>query len=232
MSSLDQKSQIRKVGRSRRESLDDTRCRLVVFDADGTLTQVTSIWQYIHSKLGTWSDGRLSSTKYWRGEISYEEWARLDAMMWRGRAIGEIIEIVKSVPYVKGAKHTFSVLRNMGMKIAVASAGLSLLVDRIVRELGADSAIANQLIVDDGVLTGDVKVNVSLRNKDQVIRDISKSLCVDINECAVVGDYSFDFPDDAGLKLAFNPKDEAAEKRANIIVRSSNLADILKYICW
>ena len=229
-SSLGQKQQIREVEESKHGPLGGTRCRLVVFDVDGTLTQVTSIWQYVHRKLGTWSEGRVSSMKYWRGEISYEEWARLDAMMWRGRGVNEIIEIVESVPYVEGAKHTFSVLRNMGMKIAVASAGLSLLVDRIVRDLGADLAVANQLIVEDGILTGDVKVNVSLRNKGQVIRDISNGLRVGLNECVVVGDYSFDFPKDAGLKLAFNPKDQAAEKLAHIIVRSGNLEDILKYI--
>jgi len=230
VSSLSQKSQIREVDESKHGSLGRAGCRLVVFDADGTLTKVTSIWQYIHRKLGTWSEGRLSSRRYWRGEISYGEWARLDAMMWRGRSVDEVIEIVKSVPYVEGARHTFNVLRNMGMKIAVASAGLSLLIDRVVRELGVDSAVANQLIVEDGILTGDVKVNVSLRNKHQVIRDISKSLCVDLNECMVVGDYSFDFPEDAGLKLAFNPKDQAAEELADIVVRSSNLTDILKYI--
>ena len=230
VSSANQKSQVREFDECRPRSLGRARCRLVVFDADGTLTKVTSIWQYVHRKLGTWSEGRLSSKRYWRGEISYEQWARLDAMMWRGRSVDEIIEIVKSVPYVEGAKHTFNVLRNMGMKIAVASAGLSLLIDRIVRELGVDLAVANQLIVEDGILTGDVKVNVSLRNKHQVIRDISKSLCVDLNECLVVGDYSFDFPEDAGLKLAFNPKDQAAEKLAHIIVRSGNLEDILKYI--
>ena len=203
---------------------------LVVFDADGTLTMVTSIWQYLHQQLGTWNQGRSTALRYWRGEITYDEWARLDAMMWRGKKLREIAGIIERISYIDGVNDTFNTLRNRGMKIAVASAGLSILVDRIVRELGADYSVANELAVEDGRLTGDIEIKVSLSNKCQVIRQIARSFHIDMEACAVIGDYSYDIPDDAGVKVAFNPKDDKVEKLADVVLRSSNLRDVLKHL--
>jgi len=203
---------------------------LVVFDVDGTLTAVTSVWQYLHERLGTWTYGRLTSSRYWRGEITYDEWAKLDAMMWRGRKLCEIAEIIERISYFEGVEETFSVLKEKGAKIAVVSAGLSLLVNRIVEELGADFGVANELVVEDGRLTGNVSINVSLSNKCQVIREVARNLGVNIRLCAVVGDYCYDIPNDAGLRVAFNPKDNTAEMLADVIVRSNSLIDILKHL--
>ncbi|MFQ6085233.1 MAG: hypothetical protein ACE5OY_03085 [Candidatus Bathyarchaeia archaeon] len=35
-----------------------SRIRLVVFDLDGTLTTIRSIWRLIHDELGTWDKAR------------------------------------------------------------------------------------------------------------------------------------------------------------------------------
>jgi phosphoserine phosphatase len=215
------------------KSVNDERhasLKLVVFDADGTLTGITSIWQHLHQHLGTWTEGTSTASRYWRGEIGYEEWARLDAMMWRGREVCEFSAIIEAIPFVGGIKEAFDTIRMKGMKIAVASAGLSLLVDRIVRELGVDFAVANELIVKNGRLTGDIAINVSLTNKSEVIRNIAKSFSVDMMSCAVIGDYCYDIPDDAGVKIAFNPKDEMAERLADYVVISRDLRDVLNHL--
>ena len=203
---------------------------LVVFDADGTLTEVTSIWQYLHQRLGTWTEGRTTALRYYRGEITYDEWARLDAMMWRGKDLLEITSIIKDISFIDGVEDTFKELRKKGMKIAVASAGLSILVNRIVRELGVDYAVANELVVRNGRLTGDVEVKVSLANKCEIIRGIARNFLIDMKACVVIGDSSYDIPEDAGLKVAFNPRDDKAERLADAVVRSSNLREILRLI--
>jgi phosphoserine phosphatase len=116
------------------------------------------------------------------------------------------------------------------VKIAVASAGLSLLADRTVRELGADMAVANELAVSNGRLTGEVRVKVSIMNKPDVIREIARGFNVSIKECAVIGDYRYDIPEDAGLKIAFNPKDDEVQRLADVIVESSDLKDVLNHL--
>jgi len=213
-----------------RESAIPHSMKLVVFDADGTLTEITSIWQYLHKRLGTWTEGRTNALRYCRGEITYNEWARLDAMMWRGKHLLEIASIVDDISFVDGVEDTFKELRKKGLKIAVASAGLSILVNRIIRELGADYAVANELVVRNGRLTGDVEIKVSLANKCEIIRAIARDFRVDMRACMVIGDYSYDIPKDAGLKVAFNPKDDEAERLADAVVRSTNLSEILHLI--
>jgi len=151
-------------------------------------------------------------------------------MMWRGRELSELSDIIDRVSYVDGASETFSILRKRGIKIAVASAGLSLMVSRIARELGADFAVANELVLKNGRLTGDVTILVSLANKVHIIKGIAKNFNISMNECAVIGDYIYDIPQDAGLKVAFNPKDKEAERLADVVVRSSNIKDILNYL--
>ncbi len=208
------------------------RLELAVFDADGTLTRITSIWQYLHQRFGTWNQGRMTALRYYKGEITYDEWARLDALMWRGRELSEVLRVVQDIPFIDGAIHSFKLLKEYGMKIAVASAGLSFLANRTVRELGADMAVANELAVIDGRLTGDVRIKVSMENKRDVIREIAKVFDVSMKECAVIGDYRYDIPEDAGLKIAFNPKDDEVERLADVIVESSDLKDVLSHLIW
>ena len=54
------------------------KLRLIVFDVDGTLLKVTSSWQFLHEKLGTWNKGKQHAEEFYQGIITYEEWARLD----------------------------------------------------------------------------------------------------------------------------------------------------------
>jgi phosphoserine phosphatase len=207
-----------------RDSVD-----LVVFDLDGTLTKVDSTWQYLHMRLGTWSTGRLSAQDYSKGKIDYVDWARQDSSMWRGVELTKLISIIKEIPYVDGAKETISRLRQDGKLSGIVSAGISLLSDRACEYLGMDFAIANELHVSRGRMTGEVTVKVSLNEKGQVIKNIAKQLGVPLSRCAVVGDNSFDLPNEAGLRIAFNPKRDA-QNACDIIVRGSDLRAILAYI--
>jgi len=204
--------------------------RLVIFDLDGTLTKVESTWQYIHEKLGTWQIGRRSADDYWKGRITYEEWARLDSGMWRGVALSRLRSIVDSIPYVDGALETVAEIKRRGKLSGIVSAGISLLCERARKDLGMDFAVANELHVSEGKLTGGVTVNVSLEAKPEVMRREAERLGFSLRQCAVIGDNSFDFPDDAGLKIAFNPKDANIMKRCDIVVRGVDIRGILPHI--
>ena len=61
------------------------RFKVVVFDLDGTLTTEKSIWEYIHRVLGKWEGYAEEFQKlFLAGHISYEEFCRLDARVWKG----------------------------------------------------------------------------------------------------------------------------------------------------
>jgi len=204
--------------------------QLAIFDLDGTLTKVESIWQYLHIKLGTWEIGRIFAEKYWRGEITYEEWAEKDSLLWKDVPVKKVISILREIPYVEGAVETFEELKRRGIWTGIVSAGISLLADRAKKELGADFAVANKLLYEEGKLTGKIRVKVLLKNKDEIIREMAWMLGVDLESCAVVGDNIFDLPDAVGLKIAFNPRSADVREIADITIESGDLRDVLEYL--
>ena len=134
--------------------------------------------------------------------------------------------------YTDGAKETIPALRDEGFKVFLLSAGLSLVSERIDREIGVDGYLANELSVKAGLLTGDVKVNVSYRKKDEALIRILPEWNLEIENCVAVGDDPTLLPlfEKTGLSIAFNPIDESIAKAADYVVKDDDLRRILQYI--
>jgi phosphoserine phosphatase len=207
------------------------RFSLVVFDVDGTLMKTFS-WQHLHEALGTWNQGRKYLEQFFDGCITYEEWARLDAALWRGQPVKKIQRIVDEMPYVDGARKVLTTLREAGFKVVLLSAGLSFVTERIRREIGVDAALANDLVVENGYLTGEVKVNVSFDKKDEALEPILKRFNVTTKECIAVGDDETLIPlfKKVGFAIAFNPSGEKVKRHADVVVKSDSLLDVLPLI--
>jgi len=203
---------------------------MVVFDLDGTLTSVDSLWRYLHEAFGTWGQGRDGAHRYLNGEISYKEWAETDARLWAGVPVQTVTSILEKIPYTEGARDVFNVLRGKGVKIVILSAGLSILADKAARDLGADLAVANELQTDHGRLTGEIDVKVAVNEKNEVIKRVASTLDVSLREVALVGDRGFDLANEECLRIAFMPKDEVARQRADFIVEDEDLKAILQYL--
>jgi len=206
--------------------------KLVVFDVDGTLMKVASSWQFLHEKLGTWDKGKQYAEQFFNRVITYEEWARLDAYLWRGLPLKRVQEIVDDIPYMDGAREVLTALRNVGLKVVSISAGLSLVTGRIEREIGVDASLANELKVENGFLTGKVKVNVSVHNKDMVLMRMLKKFNLKVDECAAVGDDETLIPlfKKVGLSIAFNPRSKVVEEQADVVVKGDDLREVLPYL--
>jgi len=214
------------------ERFEVKRPRLVVFDVDGTLTKVASSWQFLHEKLGTWGKGRQYAEQFFQGVITYEDWARLDVSLWTGLKLETVQKIVDSMPYTDGAREVITTLRNWGLKVVLISAGLSLVTERIKREIGVDDSMANELKVEKGFLTGQVEVNVSVDNKDAVLGRMLEKFNLRMDECAAVGDDETLIPlfERVGLSIAFNPRSWVVEERADVVVKGDDLREVLPYL--
>jgi len=198
----------------------EMKYRAIVFDVDGVLVEVDSIWRYIHRRLGTLDKAIKYAEMFHRGQISYEEWAYLDARLWRGIKKSTFKSIVSQIPFKRGARELVEQLKSLGLKIIAISAGLDILTKRVVEELGIDSAVSNEMIFEDDVFTGVVKVHVTYNNKGEVMREVLSSLGVDTRESIAVGDSEVDIPmfSVAGLAIAFNPKSPEVIYQADITV--------------
>ena len=126
--------------------------KIVVFDVDGTLTRVESSWEYLHRQLGTWSRGKQYRAQFFHGNIKYERWAALDVALWKGVSIEKIHHILYTIPITEGVEETVETLKKKGFKVVLLSAGLSVLTDRMKKEMNVNDTLANELIVKDGKL--------------------------------------------------------------------------------
>lgn len=211
-------------------SQGERRFTLAVFDLDGTLTTEKSIWEYIHRVLGTWDNYAEEFQRLFReGRISYREFCERDAGVWKGMRLEEVRRITDSVPYHEGARDFLAFLREKGLGLAAISSGLSILADRIQRDFGLDFTVANDLLVEDGVLTGEVRINVSHDGKGQWVREIMKRLDVSGHEIIAVGDSRGDLGMFAvsGFRISFNSSSPELDRAADLVVKTGNLASII-----
>jgi phosphoserine phosphatase len=208
----------------------DRNIRLVIFDLDGTLTPVDSLWRYLHEAFGTWDRGKIAALKYRRGEISYKEWAETDAGNWAGASLSQVTNMLERIPYREGAREVFDELRRRQVRTAILSAGLSILTDKAAKELGADVAFSNELETNNGRLTGGITVRVAVNNKKEIIEQIATRLEIPLRNVALVGDRAFDLSHTECLRIAFKPKDEVAKREADFVVEDDNLTRILQYL--
>jgi len=196
------------------------RFKLVVFDLDGTLVNVDSIWRFLHMKLGTWSRAKLYAEMFYRGEIDYATWARLDVSLWRGVPFKLIEEFILEIGYVEEAYETINWFKKSGCKVGVISAGLSVLAEKAMLDFNLDFAEANRLIVRDGLLTGEVDVTVAHNEKDKVLDNVIRRFGVRREECIAIGDDESNISlfKAVGLSVAFNPTSKEVAENANIVV--------------
>jgi phosphoserine phosphatase len=136
------------------------------------------------------------------------------------------------MPYTTGARETLAILKGRGIGTYLLSAGLSQVAERIQKETQIDGFTANTLLVRDGLLTGEVEVNVSFHTKDRNLPHILQRFNVTQDECAAVGDDPtlISIFKRVALAIAFNPTSKEVEENADVTVKSKDFRKILRYL--
>ncbi|MCD6372928.1 MAG: HAD-IB family phosphatase [Thermococcus sp.] len=179
--------------------------RLIAFDLEGTLVKSVSSWVELHKKFGTWEKGKEYAELFFAGKIDYVEWADLDASLWKGRTKEEIMEWANSVEYMDGARELIEFLRENNFKIAILSSGLMCLARRIARELGVDYVFANELIFENGVVTGKVNPIVDFQSKGTILRKLKEELRPELTIAVGDGYNDLSMFKEADVSIAINP---------------------------
>ncbi len=204
--------------------------KLVIFDLDGTLTQERSIWEYIHIRLGKWYGFAEEYQKqFLAGKISYEEFCERDAQVWKGMRVNELLEIVKTVPFHPGVDELIRFLKKKGLKLSMVSSGLSLLTNWVHQKYDFDYSVSNDLLHENGVLTGKVKIQVYFDKKAEWVEKILKQFGVRPEEVIAIGDSKGDMDmfQRVGFSIAFNSSCKDLDRIANVCISSKDLTDII-----
>lgn len=204
--------------------------KLAIFDLDGTLTRERSIWEYIHKRLGKWYGfAEEYQSQFLAGKISYEEFCERDAQVWKGMKVEDLLEIVKTVPFHDGAEELIGYLKQRGLKLSMVSSGLSILSNWVHQKFGFDYSVSNDLLHEEGILTGKVRIRVYYDKKAEWVRKILSRFEIKPEETIAIGDSHGDLEmfQMVGFSIAFNSSCEELERVASLCVRTKNLADLI-----
>lgn len=208
------------------------KIKLVFFDMDGVLLDTVSSWRYIHEYFGTTNERSILS--YLRNDIDYLEFIRRDVSLWKknGQHVTKqtIENILNTIPFINGAADCVSFLKTHQIHTAIVTAGMTLLADRVARDLGIEYAYANELKVGtDGRLTGEGVLHVELLQKDKNVHSLAQMLRIPFDACAAVGNSCFDIPmfDACGLGIAFNPEDDCVRQSADVVIEEKDLNKLI-----
>jgi len=205
------------------------RLRLAVFDLDGTLKEAFSPWAYLHEALGVAEQAATYRARFRAGEIDYPEWARLDAALWEGTELVRVEALFRDSPYRPGVQTLFDWLLLHGVRTAIVSTGLDVHARQVAAELGIWSTVTNELVVQDGRLTGEAIVHVAEGAKGPVMARLRAEVGARIEECLAVGDGLADVSlfAQAGLSVAVCPRDDRVRQAAHVVLEDGDLAAIM-----
>ncbi len=208
---------------------------LVVFDMDGVLTQHHSSWQFVHDSMGV--DNRINYTLFKDRKLSYEDFLESDVKLWKEKAgnlyKSDIVGLLYRIPLRDNLESAMSSLKAHDATLAIVSAGISWLADRINSIFMFDFTFSNALATDsdDHVLPfGNSKVDPL--KKGQVVRGLQDALEIGPNRTVSVGDSKQDIQmfRNSGFSVGFNPMEEEVGEAASLELRSNDLQDLARVI--
>ena len=171
--------------------------KIIAFDMDGTITKERSSWEYLHRRLGIWEkQANIYQDRFLQGKISYEEFCRLDAAMWKDIPLERVKSILKDIKIKPEALALIQTVVSLGGKTVLLSTGLKTLADIVQQHFNFWFYQANELLCHNGILTGNCKVNVSTdapgKTKGAYLEKLMAQLGASPQETVAVGDSAGD----------------------------------------
>jgi len=197
-----------------------TQLRLALFDIDGTLRRVRDPWIHLHHHLGVAEQTKDLPARWQRGEITYEQWAQLDASFWRGSNRETIVAALRTNPFRDGARELINWFTSRAIPCVGISSGLSIFNEITAAELGIKEVISNELQFDGDICNGEISIQVNEENKGEIMDEILERYSVGDEQVAAFGDGRADIPllRKAGLGIAICPSNDKVRSSARHVV--------------
>ena len=203
------------------ERLERRNKRMVVIDVDSTLIE-DEVIDLLAAEAGVGDEVVEITRAAMEGEIDFETALRRRVALLAGLDASALERVAGAVRFSPGARTFVRTLRRLGMKVALVSGGFTAITDRLGAELEVDTAVANELEIRHGVLTGALVGEIVDRpGKARILTRLAGEAGIPLEQVVAVGDGAndLDMLGVAGLGIAFNARRsvrEAADASLNV----------------
>lgn len=201
---------------------------LLVMDMDSTAIQIECIDEI--AKLAGVGDKVAEITEQaMQGEMDFSESLKLRVAQLAGADANILQKVMDNLPLMPGLTSLVRKLQAMDWQIAIASGGFTYFADNLKQRLRLVAAVANQLEIKDGKLTGKVKGPiVDAKYKAQVLTRLAKDLDIPLEQTIAIGDGANDLKmlRKAGLGIAYHAKPKVYAQ-AKVAIRHADLMGVM-----
>lgn len=191
----------------------DRRKKLLLADMDSTMIGQECIDE-LADFAGLKAHVAAITERAMRGEIEFEPALRERVALLKGLPVTVVDEVLKSrITLTPGAVELVRTMRAHGAYTCLVSGGFTLFTQRVAEMIGFQENRANQLLVEDGKLTGQVAEPILGREaKLATLVELRESFDLDNLDTMVVGDGANDLAmiEQAGTGVAYHAKPAVA----------------------
>lgn len=205
--------------------------RVVVFDCDSTLVQAEVIDE-LAKVAGVGDAVQKMTAEAMNGTLDYTQAVRARVRLLAGLTVAQLEKLTRTIQLTAGAEELIAVLHALGCKVAVISGGFTFFTDYLKKQLKLDYVYANELVIENGVVTGELRGDiVDAERKGQIIKEIAQMEGISTDQIVAVGDGANDrfMFQNAGLAIGFSPK-EILKEYSDGMITGDNISGLLYFM--
>ena len=211
--------------------------KLALFDMDGTLVKDRTIFVFAEKKgFMTELENLIhnSNMEFYKKSIEI-------AKSLKGLDSRELLEIAANIPLNDNVEKVIKKLKEEDIQTGIVTDSYLFVAEALKKRLGMDFAFANNLIIQENIVTGDLEIHNSNLIKDPhgdkiysickscVLDNLCEKLKIKPEQVLAIGDGKVDICmlEKAGLGIAFKASGEV-QKHANYSI--NDMIELLDYI--
>jgi phosphoserine phosphatase len=204
---------------------------VIFFDMDSTVIDAEGINELARAQ-GVGDYVADLTARAMNGELDFEHALKERVKLLKGLPTIKALDVADNIPLMPGAEKLMKELKSLGFRTVLISGGFTIIAQRVAHKLDMDDFHANELVVDDGMLTGEVRGPLTKQSsKKEVLEGICKDLKISPIDCIAVGDGSNDlcWKGIVGTFIAFNAK-PIVQNAADVVVDGKNMESLIPII--